>query len=87
MNFSLIKFATRTTYPLLPVLLGERWKKLSTNGIFLVVDTQASDNTILGCTTINLNKIVASTFHQKIKFSTFYGIDADKRDQLEMAHC
>lgn len=40
---------------------------LKINVIFILVDTPTSYNFILGETTINSNKIIASIMHQKMK--------------------
>lgn len=77
-DFPLIGFPGRTTYPLgaitRPVILGEGWKSIEVSVAFIVVDAPALYNAILGRTTINPNKIVASIVHQKMKFPTPNGI-------------
>lgn len=84
-DFPLIGIAGRTTYPSgairLPVVMGESWKALRTKIIFIIVDALTSCNSILGCTNLNPNKIVALTCHQKMKFSTPHGIEEVKNDQ------
>lgn len=82
-DFPLIGFAGRTTYPLgeITVVLCEGWKTLRTKITFIVIDAPNSFNVILGRTTLTPNKIVASTCHQKMKFLTPHGIDEVKGDQ------
>lgn len=73
-EFTLIGFAGRTTYPLmaitLSVIVGEGWKIIDVSVTFIVVDVRVSYSAILRRTTINPNKIGVSTIHQKMKFLT-----------------
>lgn len=86
MDFPLIRFARRTTYALrvinLPSVLDEGWKALRTEVTFIVVDASYSYNTILVRTTLNPNKIVASTCQRNIKFLTPHGIGEIKEMNL-----
>lgn len=51
----------------LPVVLGERWKSLKTDILFIVAHTPISWNINLGRITIKPNKIISYKVKQKIK--------------------
>lgn len=66
-NFSLMGFASNMTYPVgaftLPLYLGEGWKTLTINVIFIVADASTSYNAILASSTLNPHQMVHSTYH------------------------
>ena len=76
-NTPLVGFAGKTTYAAgiinLPLVLGTGWDLLVLNTDFIVVDAPNTYNVILGRTTINPNKIVASTTHQVMRFPSLSG--------------
>lgn len=49
---------------------GGGWKTLRIKVAFIVVDALNSYHTILGCTTMNLIKIIATTCHQTMEYPT-----------------
>lgn len=74
----MIKFLERAIYPLrvmnLLMILGEGWKNLKINALFIVVDTLTSYNAILGQNTLNPNKIIAFTMYKYMKLPITHGI-------------
>lgn len=90
-NYPLMGFASQMTYAVgaitLLVYLGEGWKALTLNVTFIVVDAPISYNAILGCSTLNPKRIVHSTYHQMMKFSTPHGIGVVKGDQPMVRTC
>lgn len=58
-----------------------RWKVLSINVTFIVVDSLTSYDTILECSTLNCHWMVHSTYHQLMKFPTPHGIGLVRGDQ------
>lgn len=91
LDFLLIGFAGKTIYPLgairLPVVLGDMWKALTMKITFIVVDTLNYYNTIRRCTTLNPNKIVTYTCHQKLKFPNPKGIKKVNGNQHTSRRC
>ncbi|KAL0413610.1 UNVERIFIED_CONTAM: Retrovirus-related Pol polyprotein from transposon gypsy [Sesamum radiatum] len=67
----------------LPVLMGEEPKRRTTMVKVLVVDTPFAYNGILGRPSLNLFRVVVSTYHQKMKFPTKNGIGEVSCDQRE----
>lgn len=65
-NFPLMGFASNATFPIwaitLPVHIGVGWKTLTVNVTFIAVDAPASYNTILGCSMLNLHRMVHYTY-------------------------
>ncbi|KAL0400700.1 UNVERIFIED_CONTAM: hypothetical protein Slati_4099900 [Sesamum latifolium] len=71
----------------LPVSMGKEPRRRITMVRFLVVDTLYAYNVILGRSGLNLFRVVVSTYHQKMKFSTNSGIGDVSCDQKEAQKC
>lgn len=83
-NFPLMGFTSTTTYPVgaitLLVYFG-KWNALTINVTFIMIDTSASYNAILGNSTLNPHRMIHSTYHQFMKFPTPHGIRIVRGDQ------
>lgn len=64
------------------VVLGEGHKNIKINIMIIVVDAPSTYNTILGQTTVNSYKIVATIVHQKVKFLTPHEVSEVWGDQI-----
>ncbi|XP_040987650.1 uncharacterized protein LOC121235367 [Juglans microcarpa x Juglans regia] len=70
----------------LPVMAGQGTHTISMTD-FLVVKALSSYNAILGRPTINNLKVVTSTYHLKMKFSTKAGVDEIQGEQILAREC
>ncbi|KAL0285741.1 UNVERIFIED_CONTAM: hypothetical protein Scaly_2810400 [Sesamum calycinum] len=90
-NTSLYEFAGEVVYPrgmiLLPLTLGTRTPRKTCMLKFLVMDVPSAYNTILGRPTLNAFQAIISTYHIKIKFSTFGGVGEVQGDPLQSKKC
>ncbi|XP_075492469.1 uncharacterized protein LOC142530521 [Primulina tabacum] len=88
---ALFGFAGHAFYPegeiVLPLTLGTRELKKMVMTIFTVVDAPSSYNIILGRPTMNELRAVASTYHQKIKFSVGSQVGEVWGDQPSSRKC
>lgn len=85
-DFPLIRFVGCLIYNLsvvkLLVFLGEWWKSIHIDVLFIVVDALSTYNPIFRWTTINTYNNFASTIHQKMKFMIPRGMGKAWGDQL-----
>ncbi|XP_075633944.1 uncharacterized protein LOC142606489 [Castanea sativa] len=90
-NAPLIGFRGTRVYPLgaitLLVTVGDYPHQITKDATFLVVDCSSTYNTILGCPTLNLWKVVTSTYHLMIKFPTKYEVGEVRGDQVAARKC
>ena len=75
-NSPLVGFGGMKVQPIgtvtLPVVVGAYPQQVTKNVNFLVVDCLFSYNAIIGRLTLNSWKVVTSTYHLSVKFSTEY---------------
>ena len=85
----LIGFGEAKVYPLdavtLLVNVGDYLQQITKDVTFLVIDCSSAYNAILGRPTLNLWKVVTSTYHLMIKFPTKYGVREVRGDQIAAA--
>lgn len=90
-NFPLLGFTSTPTYLVgvinLPVFLSGGWRSLEINVTFIIVDTPATYNAILGRSTLNPHLMIQSTYHQLLKFLIPHGIGVVKGDQPGARSC
>ena len=84
-NAPLIGFEGTRVRPLgvvtLPITVGDYPQRITRDVTFLVVDCSSAYNAILGHPTLNLWKVVTSTYHLMIKFPIEYGVGEVRGDQ------
>ncbi|XP_073057009.1 uncharacterized protein [Primulina eburnea] len=87
----LFGFAGHVVYPegeiVLSLTLGSQDLKRTVMTSFTVVDSQSSYNIIMGRPTMNELRAVASTYHQKIKFSVGARVGEVRGDQPSFRKC
>ncbi|KAL0431925.1 UNVERIFIED_CONTAM: hypothetical protein Sradi_0818500 [Sesamum radiatum] len=71
----------------LPICIGTAPHKATRMLKFLVVDTPSSYNIIMGRPSLNSFRVVASTFHMKLKFPTYGGFGEEKGDRRLAREC
>ncbi|KAI3443927.1 hypothetical protein Pfo_000592 [Paulownia fortunei] len=71
----------------LPFSLGSYPRRITKMVKFLVVNAPSTYNMILGRPSLNLFHAVASTYHMKLKFSTYEGIDEAIEDHRMAREC
>ena len=85
-NAPLIGFGGIRVLPLgavtLTVTVGDHPQQITKDVTFLVVDCLSIYNVILGWPNLNSWKVVTSTYHLMIKFSTKYEVGEVRRDQV-----
>lgn len=64
-----------------PVYIGEGWKALIINVIFIVFDAPASYNTILERSSLNPHRMIYFTYNPIMKFPTPHDIRGIRGDQ------
>ena len=67
--------------------VGDYPQQITRDVTFLVVDYSSAYNTILGRPTLNLWKVVTSTYHLMIKFPTNYGAGELRGSQMAAREC
>ncbi|KAL0383060.1 UNVERIFIED_CONTAM: hypothetical protein Scaly_0593300 [Sesamum calycinum] len=72
---------------MLPLSLGSLPKRSTKMVKFLVVKAPSAYNIILGRTSLNLFRAIASTFHMKLKFPTSVGVGDAVGDKLMARVC
>ena len=91
MNAPLVSFGGTRVLPLgaitLSVVVGDYPQQIAKDVTFLVVDYSSAYNAILGRPTLNSWKVVTSTYHLIIKFSTDYGVGELRGDQVAAQEC
>jgi len=90
-NAPFVGFGGTRVYPFdavtLPITVGDYTQKITKDVTFFVVDRSFAYNAILGRPTLNLWKVVTSTNHLMIKFSTEYEVGEVRRDQVAIHEC
>ena len=71
----------------LPVMVGDYPQQIIKDVTFLVVDYSSAYNVILGRPTLNLWKVVTSTYHLMIKFPTDYKVGELRGSQVATREC
>ncbi|XP_073064084.1 uncharacterized protein [Primulina eburnea] len=88
---ALFGFAGHAVYPegeiTLPLTLGTGDLRKTVMKIFAVLDAPSSNNIILGRPAMNEMRVVASTYHQKIKFPVRGRVGEVKEDQPSSQKC
>ncbi|XP_075479407.1 uncharacterized protein LOC142520290 [Primulina tabacum] len=88
---ALFGFAGHVVYPegeiVLPLTLGSQDLKKTVMTSFIVVDSPSSYNIILGRPAMNELRAIASTYHQKIKFSVGARVGEVRGDQPSSRKC
>lgn len=86
-----MRFTSNATYLVgaltIPVYLGEGWKSLTIDITFIVVDTHAFYNAMLGRSTLTPHRMVHSTYHQLMKFPTLHVIGVVRGVQPATCNC
>ncbi|KAK4393855.1 hypothetical protein Sango_1856300 [Sesamum angolense] len=72
---------------MLPLSLGSLPKRSTKMIKFLVVKAPSAYNIILGRPSLNLFRVIASTFHMKLKFPTLVGVGEVVGDELMAKVC
>ncbi|KAL0428202.1 UNVERIFIED_CONTAM: hypothetical protein Slati_2995000 [Sesamum latifolium] len=90
-NTLLVEFNESVVEPMgeiaLPISIGTTPHRATRMLKFLVVDAPSSYNIIMGRPCLNSFRAVASTYHMKLKFSTYRGIGEKKRDCRTAREC
>ncbi|KAL0430564.1 UNVERIFIED_CONTAM: hypothetical protein Sradi_0682400 [Sesamum radiatum] len=90
-NTPLTSFSGDIVEPLgeisLPVSLGSYPRRTTKFIKFMVVDSLAAYNMILGKPSLNMFRAVASTYHLKIKFPNTDGIEEEIGDRRQAREC
>ena len=71
----------------LPVVVGSYPQQITKSDNFLVVDCSSSYNAIIGRPTLNSWKVVTSTYHLSVKFTTECEIGQAQGDRLAAREC
>ncbi|RZS01731.1 hypothetical protein BHM03_00031644 [Ensete ventricosum] len=71
----------------LSVTVGEESRSKTLMVSFMVVELPLAYNTIIGQPTLNKLKVVVSTYHRAMKFSTKVGVGEARSDPRECKHC
>ena len=69
------------------VVVGDYPQQITKNVTFLVVNCSSAYNAILGRSTLNLGKVVTSTYHLMIKFPTDYRVGELQGNQVAARKC
>ncbi|XP_023927700.1 uncharacterized protein LOC112039089 [Quercus suber] len=90
-NAPLIGFGGTRVFPLgavtLSVTIGDYPQRITKEMTFLVVDCSSAYNAIIGRPTLNSWKVVMSTYHLMIKFSTEHGVGELRGNQMAAREC
>ena len=71
----------------LTVIVGTYPAQVTKEIDFLIVDCPSTYNIILGKPALNRLRVVTSTYHLKVKFSTTYGVGEIRGDQVLAREC
>ena len=71
----------------LPVVVGSYPQQITKSFNFLVVDCSSLYNAIIGRLTLNSWKVVTSTYHLSVKFTTEREIGQAQGDRLAAREC
>lgn len=90
-NVPLVIFGGTRVHPLGAITLfvtnGDYPQQITRDVTFLVVNCLSTYNAILGRPTLNSWKVITSTYHLMIKFSTKYGVGEVQGDQVAVHEC
>ncbi|XP_023894423.1 uncharacterized protein LOC112006372 [Quercus suber] len=71
----------------LPMTVRDYPQHIIKDVTFVVIDCSSTNNAILGRPTLNLLKVVTSTYHLMIKFPTEYGVREVRGNQMAARKC